>query len=154
QKLTLNLGLRYELEGATTERFNRNIRGFDPNISSPIEAAAKTAYAANPIPQIPAGSFSVKGGLLFAGDQNPGFWEADKNNFQPPMGFAYHLNQKTVRRGGFGVYMVPFVIDGENRTGFSQATPIVPTLNGGLPCAPACATCGNLFNPFPTGVAE
>jgi hypothetical protein len=57
-KLTLNLGLRYELEGATTERYNRNVRGFDPNASSPIEAAAKAAYAANPIPELPASSFT------------------------------------------------------------------------------------------------
>jgi hypothetical protein len=154
QKLTLNLGLRYELEGATTERFNRNIRGFDATLSSPIEAAAKAAYAANPIPEIPVASFNVKGGLLFADDTNRGFWKSDKNNFQPRIGFAYLLNEKTVVRGGFGLYMVPFVIDGVNQTGFSQSTSIVPTLNAGLTFAPACATCGNLFNPFPTGVIE
>src|SRR5712692_5593197 len=136
QNLTLNLGLRYELEGATTERFNRNIRGFDANISSPIEAAAKAAYAANPIAQIPAGSFSVKGGLIFADSQHRGFWDSDKNNFQPRIGFAFQLNEKTVMRGGFGVYMAPYIIDGVNQTGFSQSTSIVPTLNNGLTFAP------------------
>jgi hypothetical protein len=154
QKLTLNLGLRYELEGATTERYNRNVRGFDPNVSSPIEAAAKAAYAANPIPEIAAGSFNVRGGLLFADEENRGFWESDKNNFQPRLGFAYQLNDRTVLRGGYGIYTAPFTIDGVNQTGFSQSTSIVPTLNNGLTFAPACATCGNLFNPFPTGVAE
>ncbi|MDQ2921937.1 MAG: carboxypeptidase regulatory-like domain-containing protein [Acidobacteriota bacterium] len=167
QRLTLNLGLRYELEGATTERYNRNIRGFDPNASSPIEAAAKAAYAANPIAEIPASSFTVKGGLLFADDQHRGFWQSDKNNFQPRIGFAYtpHFKSsflrrmfgsenKSVVRGGFGVYMAPFVIDGVQQTGFSQSTSIVPTLNSGLTLAPACATCGNLFNPFPAGVAD
>ncbi len=29
-KLTLNLGLRWEYEGAPTERLNRNVRGWDP----------------------------------------------------------------------------------------------------------------------------
>src|SRR5687768_13303689 len=52
QKLTLNLGLRYELEMGLTERFNRFIRGFDETSSSPVEAAARaaytTAYNANP----------------------------------------------------------------------------------------------------------
>jgi hypothetical protein len=43
-KLTFNLGLRYELEGATTERYNRNTRGFDATASSPIEAAAKSRW--------------------------------------------------------------------------------------------------------------
>jgi Carboxypeptidase regulatory-like domain/TonB dependent receptor len=153
RKLTLNLGLRYELEGATTERYNRNLRGFDPNVSSTIEAAAKAAYAAKPDPALPASSFNVKGGVLFANDDNRGFWESDKNNIQPRIGFAYQLNEKTVLRGGFGVYMVPFVIDGVQQNGFSQSTPIVPTQNGGLTLAPACPTCGDLFNPFPTGVA-
>lgn len=151
-KLTLNLGLRYELEGATTERFNRNVRGFDLTSSSPIEAAAKAAYDANPLPELPAANFKVKGGLLFADENNRGFWESDKNNFLPRIGLAYQLNTKTVLRGGFGIYSAPFVIDGVNQTGFSQSTPIVPTLNAGVTLAPACATCGNLFNPFPTGV--
>jgi len=166
-QLTLNLGLRYEIEGATTERYNRNIRGFDPTISSPIEAAAKAAYAANPIPQIPPSNFSVKGGLIFADAQHRGFWDTDKNNFQPRIGFAYSPDfkdgflrkafgsqGKSVLRGGFGIYMEPFIIDGVQQTGFSQSTNIVPTLNNGLTFAPVCTTCGNLFNPFPTGVAD
>jgi len=158
RKLTLNLGLRYELEGATTERYNRNIRGFDPNVSSPIEVAARAAYAAafaakpSAFP-LPPDQFHVLGGLNFANDDNRGFWESDKNNVQPRIGFAYQLNEKTVLRGGFGVYMAPFVIDGVNQNGFSQSTQIVPTLNQGLTLAPTCATCGNLFDPFPAGVA-
>jgi hypothetical protein len=158
RKLTLNLGLRYELEGATTERFNRNTRGFDPSVSSPIEAAARANYAAKGDPEalkiISPDNFKVRGGLLFTDDQNKGFWENDKNNFLPRIGFAYQLNEKTVLRGGFGLYMVPFVIDGVQQTGFSQSTNIVPTLNAGLTFAPACGACGDLFNPFPTGVAE
>jgi hypothetical protein len=153
-KLTVNLGLRYELEGATTERFNRNIRGFDPNLGSPIELAAKAAYAANPIPELPPSAFSVRGGLVFADQQNRGFWESDKNNLLPRVGFAYQLNDKTVLRGGLGVYAAPFVIDGVRQDGFSQPTSIVPTLNNGLTFAPACNTCGSLFNPFPNGVAS
>src|SRR5260370_15340794 len=167
QRLTLNLGLRYEMEGADTERYNRNIRGFDPNGSSPIEAAAKAAYTANPIPEIPASSFSVKGGLLFADAQHRGFWNSDKNNFQPRIGIAYtpHFESgflrrifgsegKSVLRGGFGIYMEPFVIDGVQQTGFSQSTSIVPTQDNGLTLAPACATSSSLFNPFPTGVPD
>ena len=38
-KLTLNIGLRYELEMGTTERFNRFVNGFDIFTPSPIEAA-------------------------------------------------------------------------------------------------------------------
>src|SRR5712691_400716 len=38
RRLTLNLGLRYEYEGPITERYDRNIRGFDATLASPIEA--------------------------------------------------------------------------------------------------------------------
>ena len=145
-KLTLNLGLRYEYEGAPTERYNRQLAGFDPLVASPVEAAAKTAYAASPIPELAASAFQVKGGLLFANNNTRGIWDADKNNFQPRAGFAYQLNGKTVIRGGWGIYTVPFVIDGVNQAGFSLATPLVGTTDNGL------TSVGTLANPFPTGV--
>jgi hypothetical protein len=145
-RLTLNLGLRYEYEGATDERYNRNVRGFDSTSSSPIEAQAKAAYAANPIPQIPPSSFAVKGGLLFPTSASRGFWDSDINNFQPRVGVAFQVNNKLVLRGGWGIYTVPFVIDGVQQPGFSQATNIVPTLNGSLTFV------ANLTDPFPNGV--
>jgi hypothetical protein len=146
--LTLNLGVRYDLEGATTERFNRNVRGFDAATPSPIEAAARAAYAANPIPEIAPANFNVKGGLLFASDDQRGFWTADKNNFQPRIGFAYSINDRTVIRGGWGVYTIPFIISGVQQPGFSQATNIVPSLDSGLTFV------ANLSNPFPNGAAN
>ena len=147
RKLTLNLGVRWELESATTERFNRNIIGFDPTVASPVEAAAKAAYAAKQIPQIPAANFNVKGGLLFAGDDNRGFWDTDKNNVQPRVGVAYQLTEKTVLRGGWGVFTVPAIIYGVNSPGFSQSTSILPSADVGLTFQ------ATLSNPFPFGVA-
>jgi Carboxypeptidase regulatory-like domain len=146
QRITLNLGMRYELEGATTERFNRNILGFDPTVTSPIEAAAKAAYAAKPIPELPVSSFNVKGGILFVDDSNRGFWNTDKNNVQPRIGIALKLNDKTVLRGGWGIFTVPAIIFGVNQTGFSQGTSILPTADRGLTFQ------STLFNPFPFGV--
>jgi hypothetical protein len=146
RKLTLNLGVRYELEGATTERFNRNLRGFDPTVASPIEEAARTAYAADPIPELPVSSFQVKGGVLFADGANRGFWETDRNNVQPRIGFAYQLNEKTVIRGGWGIYTAPFIIMGINQAGYSQDTSLQPTTNNGLTFQ------ADLLNPFPFGI--
>lgn len=146
-KLTLNLGVRYEYEGATNERYNRNVYGFDQTVSSPVEAAAKAAYALNSIPEVTAANFNVKGGLLFTTPDKRSFWDADKNNVQPRVGLAYQLNDKTVLRGGFGIYTVPFMINGTNQPGFSQATSIIPTANLGL------TFLANLSNPFPNGVA-
>jgi hypothetical protein len=145
-RLTLNLGLRYEYEGATRDSENRNVRGFDPTAAISIEAAVKAAYAANPIPQVAPSAFSVRGGLQFASDANPGFWNADKNNVQPRLGFAYKLSEMTVVRGGLGVYTVPFIISGNFQPGFSQTTTIVPSNDLGLTFN------ATLANPFPSGV--
>jgi hypothetical protein len=145
-KLTVNLGLRYEYEGATTDSENRNARGFDPSATLSITNAAEAAYAANPIPQVPVSAFRARGGLQFASDNQRGFWNADGNNIQPRAGFAYQLDQQTVLRGGIGIYTVPFIIAGNFQPGFSQTTSLVPTLDRGL-TFPA-----TLSNPFPDGV--
>ncbi len=148
KKLTLNLGLRYEHEGGTTERFNRNLRGFDQTTPNPIETAARAAYAANPIPEVSPDNFQVRGGLLFASPDHRGFWRADRNNVQPRLGFALQIGNRMVLRGGWSVYSVPFLIDGVQQATFSQSTNLVPTLDNGLTFR------ANLANPFPDGVAE
>jgi hypothetical protein len=145
RRLTLNLGLRYELEGATTERFNRNLRGFDATAASPVEAAAKAAYAANPIPEVAAANFNVKGGLLFTSDNQRGFYDSDTNNFQPRVGFAYQINQKTVLRGGLAMYTVPYPLEAINPTGFASVTPVDASPNLGLTFT------ASLANPYPNG---
>ena len=145
-RLTVNLGLRYEYEGATRDSENRNVRGFDPAAAISIEPAVKAAYAASPIPQIAPSAFSVRGGLQFASDANPGFWNADRNNVQPRVGLAYKLNDATVVRAGLGVYTVPFIISGNFQPGFSQTTTIVPSNDLGLTFN------ATLANPFPSGV--
>src|SRR6185503_10726291 len=44
-KLTVNAGLRFEYDMAMTEAEDRNIRGFNTGIQSPIAAAAIAKYA-------------------------------------------------------------------------------------------------------------
>jgi hypothetical protein len=147
-KLTVNLGLRWEFEGAPTERANRNVRGFDPDATLNITSAAQAAYAANPIPQIPASAFRVRGGLMFLDDNQRGTYDFDANNFQPRVGFAYQLNDKTVVRGGWAIYAVPalFDVSGIYQPGFSQGTSIVPSLDTGVTIR------ATLDNPWPDGV--
>jgi hypothetical protein len=147
-RLTLNLGLRYEYEGATTDSDNRNARGFDPSAAVSIAGAAEAAYAAAPIPEVPVSQFNVAGGIQFASDQNRGFWDADANNIQPRVGFAYQLGDRSVVRGGWGIYTVPNIIGGVFQPGFSQATSIVPTLDNGLTIR------ATLANPWPDGVLD
>jgi hypothetical protein len=114
-----------------------------------IEAAAKAAYAANPIPEIAPSAFNVRGGLQFASDSNRAFWNADGNNIQPRVGFAYAINDRTALRGGWGIYTVPFVFsNGIYMPGFSQATSIIPSPDSGLTFT------ANLATPFPDGLLQ
>lgn len=152
-KLTLNLGLRYEVEMGLTERYDRFIRGFDATSASPIQTAAQAAYttAFNANPSnflLTPDQFRVTGGVQYADDGNRGLWNADKSNWQPRLGLAYQLNNKTVLRGGFGIFMSPFrVTPGDFlQTGFNAQTPFIPTNDQGRTFV------ATLNNPFPTGL--
>ena len=74
-RLTLNLGLRYDLEIGLTEVENRNIGGFDLTTPNPIEGQARANFAANPPAGVPiaASAFNVRGGYTYlSGDQQIG----------------------------------------------------------------------------------
>ena len=152
RKLTLNIGLRYEVESATTERYNRAVRNFDATTASPIEAQARAQYAAAPIPELPASQFRVLGGLTFTNaNGNPrGYWDTGKLNFMPRFGLAYQLDTKTVIRAGYGIYTAPLgtLYTNTEPAGFSLNTPIQATLDNGL-TYPA-----TMNNPFPNGLAQ
>jgi hypothetical protein len=66
RKLTLNLSLRYELEGPLTERYDRTVLDFDPTAkhSGNFDALAAAAYALNPIAERPVSTWSTLGGML------------------------------------------------------------------------------------------
>ena len=148
-RLTLNLGLRYDYEGAPTEAENRNVRGFDPNALLSISSAAEARYAANPVAQIPPSAWKARGGVGFASNSARGLWNTDTNNIQPRVGFAYKLNDKTVVRGGWGIYTSPFVFsNGINQVGFSQSTPYIASQDRGL------TFLSTLNNPYPSGVLQ
>jgi hypothetical protein len=139
-RLTLNLGLRWDLSSPIKERYNRENRGFDPSVLNPITSK---------IDQTKFPGFQVKGGFGFAAvGGNPVYpWDWDKNNIQPRVGVAYRLNEKTVIRGGIGQYYLNPTGTGV-RNGFSIQTPLVGSLDGNR------TPLYNLANPFPDGVAQ
>jgi hypothetical protein len=160
-RLTLNLGLRWELEGPLTERYNRSVDTFDPNAAhtggDPLvagggnfDALAAAAYAANPIAERPTSQWSTLGGLTFAGvNGNPRdlynrYWK----EFMPRLGFAYSLGSKTVLRGGWGIYYGTLGVQRGDviPANFVKTTNLVPTLDNGLTFQ---ATLGN---PYPSGM--
>jgi len=95
-KLTLNLGLRYELFTTVKERNNEqgtfDLR--DPNNPTIIVPKGQTMQLtptlASQITVSPTGS--------------RGLIPVDTNNFAPRVGFAYQLTPGTVLRGGYGIF--------------------------------------------------
>lgn len=133
RKLTLNLGLRWEMETGPTERYDR-LATIDPNMPSPLAQ--------------PTG-LPLKGGLVFrgTGGASRARYKTDANNIGPRFGFAYSATPKTVIRGGFGVFFSPGLVrlfNGGN-PGFTVTTPFVASIDGVTPV-------GNLANPFPGGL--
>jgi len=151
RKLTLNIGLRHELEFGETERYNRANAGFDFITPNPTEAAAQANYASNPIPQIPPGQFHVPGGQLFADPGNRAIYRLAPHNFMPRLGLSYLLNPTTVIRAGVGIFFESFGADfvSVTQNGYSQTTTMVPSVDNGLTFQ---ATLDN--NPFPNGILQ
>ncbi|HEX8560763.1 MAG TPA: carboxypeptidase-like regulatory domain-containing protein [Pyrinomonadaceae bacterium] len=152
-KLTLNLGFRYELELGLTERYNRIQRGFDLTTPAPVNDAARAAYttiyngqsaASRAFLASPA-DFRVVGGYTFADENNRATWRADKTNWQPRAGAAYQLNDKTVLRAGFGIFMAPFQVETPLQVGYAGNTLNPVTTDNGA------TFLYNLTNPFPGG---
>jgi len=129
RRLTLNLGLRWDYESPQSERYNQMNRGFDPNADNPFKVPG----------------LQLKGGLLFADDNNRIPFKRDFNNFQPRVGVAYQLFSSAVLRGGYGIMYLPTFDHGQNN-GFSVTTTYVSSVDGGI--TPSNA----LKNPYPAGI--
>jgi hypothetical protein len=110
KNLTINLGLRYEVEQPLRERNNKSVAGFDTNyVQQAVQDAARARLTSNPVTgytgtNIDPATFNVKGGLIFASEANPDLYNTPKDTFLPRFGFAYRWNDKTVIRGGFGMF--------------------------------------------------
>jgi hypothetical protein len=136
-KLTLNLGLRYDLQGPWSERFNR-LSFFDPNAASFLNA------------YLPAGSPSVKGDIFLISPDKRNNVPLDKVNFSPRLGLAYSLSAKTVIRSGYGIYWIPnyvsFALNPLNDMLNAAATTYSGTVDGTHPI-------NTIALPFPAGIS-
>ena len=94
--LVLNLGLRYELFGTVSDRFNE-VGNFD--LSDP----------ANPTVFVPSGQTAkltpyIAQYVKISATGSRGLINSDLNNFAPRIGMAWQLTPKTVLRSGYGIF--------------------------------------------------
>jgi hypothetical protein len=108
-KLTLNIGLRWEIPLPKSEAFNRQ-SGFDPTVPNP-------------------GADNIPGALVFLGDcstciHRSSFQDAYFKEFGPRLGIAYQISNKWVFRGGYGISYSPPILNNfgsQNLFGFNSA---------------------------------
>jgi hypothetical protein len=133
KNLTLNLGVRYDIQTAPTDRFNR---------------LSYFTFAPNPISsQVPG--LNLPGDLQYVNGSQRGVYNTNYNDIAPRVGLAYSAFSHLVFRAGYGIFYTPAMEFGDYQgltlNGFSQTTPYVGTLNGVTPQ-------NLLSNPFPTGL--
>lgn len=141
--LTVNLGVRWEQFGGFVDRQNRQVYSFDARDVNPINDLVNSSGL--PI------DGALLGGITFAGvNGNPRSpFKQVYYDFGPRAGFAYILNEKTVVRGGAGVYYADDINGGAGnafsppQTGFSSTTHYSGSNDGGQ--TPLL----NMSNPFP-----
>lgn len=138
KKLTLNLGLRYDVSMPRTDRHNRQ-NWFDPNVVSPLSVP---------------GLGTLHGGEVFASPSQRTIVNDDWRDIQPRFGFAWQAQPLTVIRGGYGIYysqprsgatgVAPY-----GSQGFNQYTNAIVTYNndGATPYL-------HLSNPYPNGLIQ
>jgi len=158
RKLHLNMGLRYEREGGTSERFNRAIAGgFDLSYKPPFAALAEAAYARSPIAEMPAAQFKVLGGTSYLGQPNKTFTDGT-HHLLPRFGLTYQVTPKTVLRSGYGWYYDTYNVNNDvpSMDGYSQPTNTTITNDLGLTICCGVGSVANLTasrnpmtDPFP-----
>ncbi len=148
-KLTLNLGLRYDVTLPRTDRLNRQ-DWFDPNVASPLNGGSISYTDQFNGPT----TLQLHGGEVFNNSSQRTNYATDWSDIQPRFGFAYQFAPKMVVRGGYGIYygqsrsgvtgVVPY-----GSQGFNEYTGMITTYNndGATPYL-------HLDNPYPNGLNQ
>jgi len=137
QKLTLNMGLRWDTDIPRTERYNR-LSYFDLDAPSPIAG------------RVP-GYQNLTGAMKFVTPQNRRQTPTDLNNWGPRFGFAYQITPQTVFRSAYGILYSGSVMQAAGTSGssgtqgFQSSTALNATFDNFRTVA------AYLKNPFPSG---
>jgi hypothetical protein len=135
EKLTMNLGVRWDYESPFTERHNRMDAGFCTTCVNPLQSTIGGATL---------NGGTLNGGETFVSASNRFEYPRDLNNFQPRLGAAYQASPTTVFRGGFGIIYFN-TLETPSNGGFTAAT------NESYSAGVSTPVYG-LNNPFPSGV--
>jgi hypothetical protein len=134
QKLTLNLGIRWDLQRGDREKWGR-IAWFDHEAASPIAQAA--------------GMPNLRGALRWVnGENGRNQQDTPMKDFAPRIGLAYRITNTVVLRSGYGLFYVPRNIQGNGLGAITafRDTPMVTSLDNNI------TPLNRLSNPFPQGV--
>lgn len=144
---TLNYGIRLERETGMREANDQQTVGFDMTTANPLDSMV------NVIDPITGARRQILGGLQFAGVNGAPTEQGDQPAVKPAprVGAVYSLNEKTVIRGGWGLYWAPWNYaaagtNGWGQIGYSATTPVNQP-SGGVPTI-------SLSNPFPNGLIQ
>ena len=143
-KLTLNLGLRYDVFVPLRDRHNA-ISFFNTTVVSPVNSLInRSLFPAAASPQIVGGEEFPHQGRLSDTD-NP--MSIQCCSLAPRVGVAYQLDSKTVLRAGFATLYHSQIAEASivPTDSFSASNQMVATLDGARPF-------NTLSNPFPSGL--
>ena len=169
-RLTVNLGLRYDVQVGLRERYNELPRGFCATCVNPITGdgvyQANVANADNVAAWTAAGinvgaMNQVLGTIAPAGVKGAprSAYNTDYSNIAPRVGFAFAINPNTVVRGGWGLFYGGG-LEGGSPIGYQQTTNYLASTDGGADpnqggAAPGALTAGPYGGgvPFPATAA-
>jgi len=146
-RLTLNYGIRFEHESGLAERDNQITVDFDKTAVNPLNSSV------NLIDPITGQRRTILGGLVFAGQNGAPTTQGNQPAVKvaPRVGAVYSLTEKTVLRGGGGIYYSPWVYPSAGTNAWGQygfaATTDVPQSTGSVPTV-------SMSNPFPAGLIQ
>ncbi len=134
RRITLNLGLRYELETAPFEYSRMYSRTLD--LTDPIpELQGGVVQMPAEVTALYKGQHIYNGAWIYTDDNHPGVFDSQKNVFLPRVGAAIRINDRTSLRVGFARYAVPWVTiypetNSWPKDGFSRQTNMLGPLQG------------------------